>query len=1105
MPMKPKRKPGPPRSRIEVRAFACTEKVLEVCAQLPAQGGDPQVLREYVAESARKIFQAAVAGVLVREGESYQQGAVSSDEETKKTQAALLSHVRSFAVQAIEQKRLLNFRFAYRDPEGEEIYYGLAQPLITCQSTGVLLVVRSTVFAPEEVSAFSVLGNVARLTFENAELMGLYAGQKQDVNQLLEISAELGNAPRLDTFLPKFVMRAAEFLDFERAFVAVVEADECRIRWGASKGMPSRLDFDFSAVGRRLLETRNPQVVEDVRQLPPHEKTQLLRWESRLKQFVGVPLVSGDGRPLGVFGLMDKKGAGQITPDDVRRARALGAEVTVALESAHNLQLSEQHRKRTEDLMEMALDLGSALRLPDFVKNFTVRVAGMIGAECAVLALAQGNKVESVGFFGLKPEREMQRKLNAAFSEYAEQHPELKITGNGAQTLGGDLASVFGWHNLTLVRLEGTEGDLLGVLALANVSRELMPNDLNLLQALIVHASVALENSRLFTRITQSSRQWAEIFDSISDYIVVHDEQYEVLRVNRSLAEFIGVRPAELIGLSMRALGSIASDSPQLCPFCRSENESDEYLHPVLERTYLVSSSSIHGALDEGMQTVHVLKDITDRREAEQRYRELFDNVQEGVFFASPESHFIEVNDALVRMLGYQTREEVLKLDLQTQVYVSAEQRDEITRQLHDKGVVRNFEVTLCRRDGTMIHALENAFVVRDGQGKILQYRGVFLDITEVKNFQAQLQRERDFTSKILNNTQTMIMVADTAGLISYANQRSYEAGGFEQNELVGNRLDRIISPSHQKVFSEAFESSLHGMQSDNLELMIARGNGSQGKFSVNLSPMRDDRADVNSVVVLMTDITDAAMIQAKLMHTEKMAAVGQLVSGVAHEVNNPLTAIMGFSDLLMENPEVPGSARKDLQVILEEAQRTKEIVQNLLSFARQRPPQRQPVQINGILRKTIALRAYDFSNHGVQIVEKFDERLPELIGDSHQLQQVFLNILNNAYDAVQAAGRPGLIEIETVHDGGWVEVLLRDNGEGIKQPERIFDPFFTTKEVGQGTGLGLSICYGIVREHEGEILCANNLETPGATFSVRLPIHTKADLKLMTAAGAKQ
>src|SRR6266850_70003 len=124
--------------------------------------------------------------------------------------------------------------------------------------------------------------------------------------------------------------------------------------------------------------------------------------------------------------------------------------------------------------------------------------------------------------------------------------------------------------------------------------------------------------------------------------------------------------------------------------------------------------------------------------------------------------------------------------------------------------------------------------------------------------------------------------------------------------------------------------------------MVVRRGDNTQGKYSVNLSPMRDEAGDSTSVVVLMTDITDAAMIQAKLMHTEKMAAVGQLVSGVAHEVNNPLTAIMGFADLLMENPEIPDSARKDLRVILQEAQRTKQIVQNLLSFARQMPPQRK-------------------------------------------------------------------------------------------------------------------------------------------------------------------
>ncbi|HMF90786.1 MAG TPA: PAS domain S-box protein [Candidatus Angelobacter sp.] len=1084
------------------------ERVLAACAELTARGADPGVVRETLAESARQIFQAPLALVLLSVGSESPRLAAVSSEKTKSAEdgghGEMLAHATSFGSQAIARNEGLNFRFSYHDTEGEKIYCGLAEPLLTSRSTAALLVSRKAAFSPGEVAAFRMLASIARLALDNSELSGLASTQQKNMDQLLEISSDLGATSRQDSFLPRFVVRAAEFLGFERSFIAVIEDGECRLRWAAEQGKPRRLDVDFSAVGRRVCQGGEACLTEDVALMPPAEKSQLLRWDSRTKQYLGLPLLAGDGRPLGVLGLADKKDGSRITEEDLRRARSLGSEVAAALEAARNLQLSGQHKKRAEDLMEMSLDLGSALRLPDFVKNFTERVAGMIGAGSAILGLAQGNLVESVGFFGVKTERETMRKLNAALSEYAERHPEMKVTGNGLQALGSDVTELFGWRNLTLVRLEGTEGDLLGILVLADLDREMQPDDLNLLQALIVHASVALENSRLFTRITQSSRQWAEIFDSISDFIVVHDEHYQVLRVNRSLAEFIGVRPAELIGLSMRALISIATDSPYPCPFCREESDSDEFLHPVLERSYLVSSSRIHGALDEGLQTVHVLKDITDRREAERRYRELFDNVQEGVFFASPEGHFIEVNDALVRMLGYQTREEVLKLDLRTQVYVSAEQRDEILHRLNDDGTVRNFEVTLCRRDSTMIHALENAFVVRDGQGKILQYRGVFLDITDVKNVQAQLQRERDFTGKILNNTQTMIMVADTAGLVSYANRRAYEAGAFEQNELVGHRLDRIISSSSKKVFTEAFNSSLHGLQTDNLELMIVRGNESQGKFSMNLSPMRDEGGEVSSVVVLMTDITDAAMIQAKLVQTEKMAAVGQLVSGVAHEVNNPLTAIMGFSDLLMENPEVPGSARKDLQVILEEAQRTKEIVQNLLSFARQRPPQRQALQINDILRKTIALRAYDFSNHGVEVVERFDDRLPELIADSHQLQQVFLNILNNAYDAVRAAGRPGVIEIETLQDGDWLEVLFRDNGEGIQHPERIFDPFFTTKEVGQGTGLGLSICYGIVREHEGEILCANNHESPGATFSVRLPMRTRADLKLVTASGAR-
>jgi len=238
-----------------------------------------------------------------------------------------------------------------------------------------------------------------------------------------------------------------------------------------------------------------------------------------------------------------------------------------------------------------------------------------------------------------------------------------------------------------------------------------------------------------------------------------------------------------------------------------------------------------------------------------------------------------------------------------------------------------------------------------------------------------------------------------------------------------------------------------------------------------------------------MTDITDAALLQAKLAHSERMATLGRLVSGVAHEVNNPLAAILGFTDLLLENPGVPANAREDLQIILQETQRTKDIVQDLLSFARQRAVKRELVNIVAILKQTTKLRSYDLQSHGVEVMEEYDENLPAVMGDAQQLQQVFLNILNNAYDAIEESGRTGKIFLKTTAAEGSVEISLADNGTGIVDVERIFDPFYTTKQTGKGTGLGLSICYGIVRAHGGEIQCSNNTDGVGSTFSIRIPV----------------
>src|SRR5258706_5273278 len=221
---------------------------------------------------------------------------------------------------------------------------------------------------------------------------------------------------------------------------------------------------------------------------------------------------------------------------------------------------------------------------------------------------------------------------------------------------------------------------------------------------------------------------------------------------------------------------------------------------------------------------------------------------------------------------------------------------------------------------------------------------------------------------------------------------------------------------------------------------------------------------------------------------SENVAGSGRWVSGVAHEVNNLLSAIVGFTDLLLENTKIPAAAREELELILQEAERTRLIVQNMLRFAREMPPRREPLQINMILRQALKLRSYGLAARNVEIVERLSENLPVVVADPHQLEQVFLNILNNAFDALEQTGRRGKIEVETAFHTGAVKIRICDNGTGISNPDRIFEPFFTTKPVGKGTGLGLSICYGIVQDHLGEIVCENNAGAEGCTFLIRLP-----------------
>jgi two-component system, NtrC family, sensor kinase len=252
------------------------------------------------------------------------------------------------------------------------------------------------------------------------------------------------------------------------------------------------------------------------------------------------------------------------------------------------------------------------------------------------------------------------------------------------------------------------------------------------------------------------------------------------------------------------------------------------------------------------------------------------------------------------------------------------------------------------------------------------------------------------------------------------------------------------------------------------------------------------DRGGMVSVLGVVRDVTDEQRLTEQLLRQEKLAAIGQLVSGVAHELNNPLAGVMAFAQLLLAGPELEDEQRRSVETIHQESRRAAKIVSNLLTFARQHPPARVATDLNQVLLDTLELRRYALRLHEIEVETALDPDLPMTWADSSQMQQVLLNLIGNAEQALVDWDGPRRITVSTTRHDDTIVLRVADSGPGIPEPllPQVFNPFFTTKPVGQGTGLGLSISDGIVREHGGRIRVAS---TPGsgATFVVEMPITT--------------
>ena len=705
-----------------------------------------------------------------------------------------------------------------------------------------------------------------------------------------------------------------------------------------------------------------------------------------------------------------------------------------------------------------------------------------------------------------------------------------------------------GIKEMVTLALRGKEGTL-GIIAVGSTREvEFLPDEVAYLVNLSNLLGLTLQNVKLFEQVAAAQQQWADTFDSIGDPIMVHDRAGRILRVNQRLSQLLGREYRAMIGRNVSDSLSRKDATYSQCPYCEGVAGEGDERDPWLPGYFLASNSTFADAAGKELGVVHVLKDITERKRAEEKYRTLVASVQEGVFISTPAGRFLDFNDAMLRMTGYSSREELLALDIGARLFVNSSDRDRLRRLLQEHGSVADFEFEMRRKDGETRNILESSTAIRDAAGQVTAYQGFVLDVTERKSAEGEIRR-RNRELMVLNSiAQTLTESLDLRDSLQRTLRQLLELFSLDTSSIylledhnntmrrlavVGQHFEyppnaepldlpaemiRQINAVHATFLSTqslptppAVREMMRkeGLISSYVVVLWAKDRILGGLVVSSRTAREFSPADVNLLIAVGSQISNAMQrsllyeearqayenlrrTQEQLLHSDKMAAVGQLISGVAHELNNPLTAILGYSQLLTSSGQTGPQGLEYADKLYKQAQRTHRIVQNLLSFSRQHKPERVPVHLNQILEDTLALRDYDLRMSNIRVNLELDPELPTVLADPHQLQQVFLNMVNNAVDAILEHATDGDVWVRTGFERDILFVEFTDSGPGVQDPSRVFDPFYTTKPVGKGTGLGLSICYGIITEHGGSIH-VRNVPSRGASFRVELPLQAKA------------
>src|SRR5229473_2784614 len=604
---------------------------------------------------------------------------------------------------------------------------------------------------------------------------------------------------------------------------------------------------------------------------------------------------------------------------------------------------------------------------------------------------------------------------------------------------------------------------------------------------------------QLFAIISRSQQGYRDLIDSFDDVLLALSLDGQVRAVNRSFSDLVGTPFHQIVGRPISDfLQEGSGEGSQLLQRAMPRFMERRQWSGVVEvrlkgqGTLFYFDCVAHAMMrGDDVHGITVLgRDVSALRKNEARFTELFESLQEGIYITTPDGAIVDVNPALVRMLGYDSKEDVLKRRV-PEIFVDQAERKIVKEQIERQPMIQGREITLIRKDGGSIVCLNTATAVRDNAGCVVRYQGSLMDITERREMERRLHQQQEFARRLVDSFPDLILVLDAASHYTFVSPRCKEILGYDVEEAQHMEFGGRTHPEDLPAAVSLYKDIIAGTQTfASMEIRVRHKLGEWRRIRFNFSPLSDEKGSIEGVVLSGRDVTDLKRLEEQLIQAEKLAAMGQMLAGVAHELNNPLTAILGVTELLRERPGADDSTKRQLELTHRQACRAARIVQNLLEFSRPASPQKKPLDLNNILERTLQLHEHSLRRNCIEVDFRPQPDFPGVIGDANQLIQVFLNLVTNAEHAIREVRESGRIQIRLTQNSGRIAVTIQDDGVGIRPDSlpRIFDPFYTTKRPGGGTGLGLSICMSIVREHGGTIE-VEVLPAGGAAFTVYLPV----------------